>query len=76
MYSSRYAPFVEHLLADVGIQLIPVSMELFRRGLALFGKRLDKTWSLVDCISFVVILTEALTTDHHFMPAGFKALLT
>ncbi len=72
-------PFVEHLLADVGTQFIPASSDLFQRGLALFGKRPDKDWSLVDCISFVVMkerrLTDALTTDLHFKQAGFKALL-
>ena len=45
----------------------------------LFEDRLDKTWSLVDCASFVVMeergLTEALTTDRHFKQAGFVRLL-
>jgi predicted nucleic acid-binding protein len=75
-----YVPFVAHLLADVGTRFVPASAELFQRGLTLFAKRLDKNWSLVDCISFVVMrqqrLTDALTTDHHFIQAGFKALLT
>jgi hypothetical protein len=35
--------------------------------------------SLTDCISFVVMkdagMTEALTGDHHFAQAGFRALL-
>lgn len=38
-----------------------------------------KQWSLTDCISFVVMrdggLQDALTGDHHFEQAGFKALL-
>jgi hypothetical protein len=74
-----YVPFVEHLLADKDTEFVAASDELFRRGRVLFGKRLDKAWSLVDCISFVVMrqrrLGEALTTDHHFEQAGFKALL-
>ena len=45
----------------------------------LFERRPDKGWSLTDCISFVVItdrgLTEALTGDHDFQQAGFRALL-
>lgn len=75
-----YVPFVEHLLADPGTHFIGASRELFHRGLSLFGQRSDKDWSLVDCISFVVMkqrrLTDALTTDRHFNQAGFKALLT
>jgi predicted nucleic acid-binding protein len=45
----------------------------------LFARRPDKSWSLTDCISFVVMadrgLTEALTGDRHFEQAGFRALL-
>src|SRR5262245_7461497 len=74
-----YVPFVRHLLADTGTLFIPASDNLFHRGLALFASRPDKDWSLVDCISFVVMkqrrLTDALTTDHHFEQAGFNALL-
>ena len=49
------------------------------RGLALYGNRADKFWSLTDCISFEVMtergITEALTGDQHFTQAGFQALL-
>lgn len=45
----------------------------------LFQRRSDKTWSLVDCASFVVMqergTMEALTTDIHFEQAGFVRLL-
>jgi uncharacterized protein len=75
-----YVPFVRHLLADPSTLFIPASSDLFQRGLALFAARPDKDWSLVDCISFVVMkqhrLTDALTTDDHFKQAGFKRLLT
>jgi len=75
----QFVPFVDHLLADAGTLFIPASTGLLRRGMALFASRPDKEWSLVDCISFVVMkerrLTDALTTDHHFVQADFKALL-
>ena len=45
----------------------------------MYRDREDKQWSLTDCISFVVMadggLADALTGDHHFEQAGFKALL-
>ncbi|NJL49715.1 MAG: type II toxin-antitoxin system VapC family toxin [Leptolyngbyaceae cyanobacterium SM2_5_2] len=41
--------------------------------------RPDKSWSLVDCSSFVIMqqhnIQQALTTDHHFEQAGFIRLL-
>ncbi|MEZ6110800.1 MAG: hypothetical protein R3C99_07290 [Pirellulaceae bacterium] len=39
---------------------------------------MDKAWSLADCLSFVQKqegLTDALTADHHFVQAGFRALM-
>ncbi|MDO8539844.1 MAG: hypothetical protein Q7S40_05335 [Opitutaceae bacterium] len=49
------------------------------RGAELFAARLDKDWSLTDCISFGVMrdhhIEEALTGDHHFTQAGFKRLM-
>lgn len=51
----------------------------YDRGLALYGNRDDKEWSLTDCISFEVMtergITDALTGDHHLVQAGFRALL-
>jgi hypothetical protein len=40
----------------------------------------DKTWGMVDCISFVVMkengIREALSFDTDFEQAGFKLLLS
>jgi uncharacterized protein len=59
-------------------RLIPANEEWYAKGLALYGDRPDKDWSLTDCISFSVMtkygLTDALTGDHHFEQAGFLAL--
>jgi hypothetical protein len=49
------------------------------RAMTLFRSRMDKAWSLTDCLSFVVMeqeaLTDALTADQHFVQAGFRALM-
>lgn len=59
--------------------IIGPTPELFDRGLEMFRQRPDKEWSLTDCISFVVMrdekIADALTGDHHFEQAGFRALL-
>ncbi len=74
-----YLELLERLESDGSTTIIPASESLFRQGVALFGSRPDKDWSLVDCISMVVMrqrrLQEALTTDRHFVQAGFRALL-
>ncbi len=60
-------------------EVIPASQGLMDAGMDLFRNRPDKDWSFTDCISFVVMrdrgLTDALTSDHHFEQAGFRALL-
>jgi uncharacterized protein len=74
-----FVDLVAHLRSDPLYTVVPVSESLFESGLNLFAQRPDKEWSLTDCISFIVMqrlhLTEALTADHHFEQAGFKALL-
>lgn len=59
--------------------IVPANVETFEKGVELYHSRLDKQWSLTDCISFTVMaedgITEALTGDHHFEQAGFTALL-
>ena len=78
-FRPRFAEFHASLTANPNVRLIPASQEFFERGIRLFNGRLDKSWSLTDCISFVAMqdedITEALTADHHFQQAGFKALL-
>ena len=58
---------------------MPLSEDLYQKGMTMFVKRADKDWGLIDCISFVVMqeheITEALTTDTHFQKAGFRALM-
>jgi hypothetical protein len=70
---------LSELRADPDVELIPPDPALFELGIDLYSRRPDKAWSLTDCISFVVMtqrqITDALTGDHHFEQAGFRALL-
>jgi predicted nucleic acid-binding protein len=56
-----------------------VSESLHRAALALLNDRLDKSYSLCDAASFLLMrghgIREALTTDHHFEQEGFIRLL-
>jgi predicted nucleic acid-binding protein len=65
--------------ADAQITVIPFGTSLDREAMRLYAARHDKSWSLTDCLSFVVMqeqgLGAALTADHHFLQAGFRALL-
>ena len=74
-----FLQWVKQVRTDTSITYVPGSKALLARGLALFAHRADKEWSLIDCISFEIMkqrkLADALTADHHFMQAGFKALL-
>jgi uncharacterized protein len=71
--------FGERLTTVRDVEILPGSSDYLRRGLDLYKRRTDKDWSLTDCISFVVMrergLIDALTADHHFEQAGFRALL-
>jgi len=61
------------------VKLIHIGPETDLRARDLLRSRLDKTWSLVDCSSFVIMsdlgVTQALTNDAHFDQAGFRRLL-
>ncbi len=72
-----FLALVAGMRASSRVKIIPISSELFNRGLGRMRERSDKHWSLTDCVSFVVMedegLREALTGDQHFEQAGFKA---
>lgn len=61
--------------ADPSVKVIYIEQSLDDEAWNLLEARLDKEWSLVDASSFVVMkrygITEALTTDHHCIQAGF-----
>lgn len=66
-------------LRDSKTETVPMTTALMRAGIDLYESRLDKGYSLTDCISMVICLerriTDVLTHDHHFEQEGFVALM-
>ena len=77
-YRKYFPLLIDGLEQSLQVQIIPPDKSLFDDGIELYRQRLNKGWSLTDCISFLVMeregLTEALTGDHHFEQAGFTIL--
>ncbi len=71
--------FAHYLLDDLSIEVLPHTHATFLGGLDLYEARLDKGYSLTDCISMNVMrergINEVLTHDHHFAQEGFTILL-
>lgn len=72
------ASVIKVLSRSARVEVTEVDSKLIEKGLAVYEKYTDKTWGLVDCISFVVMresgLTEVLTFDRDFEQAGFTVL--
>ena len=70
---------VQEMLTDGKIRVIPQTGPSFLDSLNRFRRRLDKTYSLQDCISMNVMeaegITEVLTSDHNFEQEGFTILM-
>jgi predicted nucleic acid-binding protein len=78
-WRAGFARLYDRLLSNPGVRIEACSDELLHAGIDHYRRRLDKSWSLTDCISFVVMqregISDALTGDHDFEQAGFVALL-
>ena len=78
-YKNEAVELIEKFLASDDIEVIRLTPDLFDEALSLYKKHQDKSWGLVDCVSFVVMkqnqVTQALTFDRHFVQAGFQALM-
>jgi hypothetical protein len=70
--------FLQAVRSDALFEVIGFDPAVYQAGFDLFAARPDKEWALTDCISFAVMterrLSEALTADHHFEQAGFRAV--
>lgn len=71
--------FIGNLLENPDIETIWIDKSLHQAAVQLLLKRPDKTYSLCDAVSFVLMrqrgITKALTTDRHFEQEGFQRLL-
>ncbi len=71
--------FTLDILTDSSFQVVEQTRDEFLQGLELYESRLDKGYSLTDCISMNVCrklgITKVLTHDHHFQQEGFEILL-
>lgn len=78
-FRGAFVSLLDDLQADPNVRIIAPEPGIFTQGIELYRSRADKSWSLTDCVSFVVMqreqITESLTGDHHFEQAGLKALL-
>jgi len=76
----RYAATsVRNMRENKTVRIIPQTAASFEAGFSLYRVRLDKGYSLTDCISMCTMknggITEVLTNDVHFEQEGFRALL-
>jgi len=76
---TKAAELAQAVVDDPNTDVVPQSPKLFWEALTLYSERPDKSWSLTDCASFVIMdqrrITEALTHDRHFEQNGYRALL-
>lgn len=64
------------LISSPTVQIIQVDAALFSDAWQYFQKHDDKSYSLTDCISFLLMerlsIQTALTFDQHFVQAGYQ----
>lgn len=69
---------VHNMMESGTVEIVPQTAGSFLNGLDLYRTRLDKGYSLTDCISMHTMrhrgIAEVLTNDRHFEQEGFRAL--
>ena len=76
---ARALAFAGDILTNTDVEVVWVARPLHSAALAFLRARPDKSYSLSDAVSFLLMrdwsLRDALTTDHHFDQEGFARLL-
>ncbi|MBL9163958.1 MAG: type II toxin-antitoxin system VapC family toxin [Planctomycetaceae bacterium] len=74
------AAMVRAIQTSSDVRVISQSGESFLAGLAHYESRLDKSYSMADCVSMQVMrfqqIEAVLTNDHHFTQDGFVVLIS
>ncbi|NMG08470.1 PIN domain-containing protein [Brasilonema sp. UFV-L1] len=74
----RNVQLIKDIIANPNIQVMQQTRESFLQGLELYESRLDKEYSLTDCISMQTMkqlgIIDVLTHDRHFVQEGFRIL--
>lgn len=75
----RAVELARSVMHNPRMQVIQQTRDSFLTGVLLYENRLDKGYSLTDCISMQTMrqlgITEMLTHDKHFTQEGFVILL-
>jgi len=78
-WRGKAVKLIDGLRSVPNLEIVEADSSLLSEGWHLYCGRLDKEWSLTDCVSFAVMIEEeinqAFTSDHHFEQAGFVKLL-
>ena len=77
-FRGQAANIIKVLAGSTRVEVAEIDLNLLKKGLAVYENYADKTWGLVDCISFVVMreaeVNQVLTFDRDFAQAGFSVL--
>ncbi|MBZ5618134.1 MAG: PIN domain-containing protein [Acidobacteriia bacterium] len=77
-FRRKVAINIQNMQESRTVQIVPQTSASFLTGLSLYRARLDKGYSLTDCISMQTMrnegITDVLTSDMHFDQEGFRAL--
>jgi len=69
------ATIIHYFQTATEATVIPLTPDLLNSAIEMYEIHQDKTWGLVDCLSFVVMknqqISTALAFDRHFAQAGF-----
>ena len=78
-FRQKAALNIQDMLANRMVRVVAQTTDSFRTGFELYRARLDKGYSLTDCISMQAMrsegITDVLTNDVHFEQEGFRAVL-